>query len=96
MLPGLFVYILVGTTLPNLAEAMSGNYDGGLLTLSILIFGIILLLATIIYIAKLAFKFLDKIVHISEEQRDIEGTLKEPLNRGDYSNGMESGVTIES
>lgn len=66
VIPGMILYIIIGTSIPNIADAASGNYEDRWMTISIITFGILMLFATIFYIARITFKFLDKIVHITD------------------------------
>ena len=58
MLPGSIVYIFLGTTISNIADAAEGNFQGGWLTLVLLICGCIMGLIAVVYISLLAKRYL--------------------------------------
>lgn len=59
MLPGAFVYVLLGTTISSIADAANGNFDAGVLPLIMLIFGTVLALFAIIYISMVTKRYLN-------------------------------------
>lgn len=60
MIPGTIVYVFVGTTIGNIADAASGNFEGGTITLVLLIVGTVLAFAAIIYITIVVRTYLNK------------------------------------
>lgn len=58
MLPGAVVYIMLGTTISNIADAAEGNYQGGWITIGMLIFGTIMAFVAIIYISMVTKRYL--------------------------------------
>lgn len=75
MLPGATVYMFLGTTLPSLADAMSGNFHGGYLTLTMLIVGCCFGLFAVIYISIVVKRYLKENMNLdcdSAEMRDSD------------------------
>ena len=60
MIPGTIVYVFVGTTIGNIADAASGEFEGGTITLVLLIVGTILAFAAIVYITIVVKRYLNK------------------------------------
>jgi uncharacterized membrane protein YdjX (TVP38/TMEM64 family) len=58
MLPGAIVYIFLGTTISNIADAANGNFEGGAATLVLLILGCALGLFAIVYISIVTKRYL--------------------------------------
>ena len=59
MIPGTVVYIFIGTTVSNIADAATGNYEQSTLSLVFIIVGTILALLAIIYISCVVKKYLN-------------------------------------
>lgn len=59
MIPGTAVYVFVGTTIGNIAKAASGDFDGGVVTLILLIAGTIMAFAAIVYITIVVKRYLN-------------------------------------
>lgn len=59
MLPGAFVYVLLGTTISSIADAANGNFEGGAMTMVLLIFGTIMAFVAIIYISIVTKRYLN-------------------------------------
>jgi len=77
MIPGTIVYVFVGTTIGNIADAASGNFDGGVVTLVLLIVGTILAFAAIVYVTIVVKKYLNK--QLASDRK----TLPEPEEKHD-------------
>ena len=60
MIPGTIVYVFVGTTIGNIADAASGDFDGGIATLLFLIIGTVLAFVGIVYISIIVKRYLNK------------------------------------
>lgn len=60
MIPGTIVYVFVGTTIGNIAEAASGEFEGGTVTLVLLIVGTVLAFVAIVYVTIVVKKYLNK------------------------------------
>lgn len=60
MIPGTIVYVFVGTTIGNIADAASGEFEGGTVTLVLLIVGTVLAFAAIVYITIVVKRYLNK------------------------------------
>jgi len=60
MIPGTMVYVFVGTTISNIADAASGEFEGGAATLIFLIVGTIFAFAAIVYISIIVKRYLNK------------------------------------
>jgi uncharacterized membrane protein YdjX (TVP38/TMEM64 family) len=50
MIPGVTAYVYFGTAISNMADVLSGNYEGGWVQLVIIIVGSVLAVAVIIYV----------------------------------------------
>ena len=72
MLPGAFVYVLLGTTITSIADAANGNFEGGVLTLGLLIFGTVMALIAIIYVSILTKRYLNSNMILLNEGKDDE------------------------
>ena len=59
MIPGTVVYVFIGTTVSNIADAATGNYEQSTLSLVFIIVGTILALLAIIYISCVVKKYLN-------------------------------------
>lgn len=59
MLPGAFVYVLLGTTISSIADAANGNFDGGPLPIILLVVGTITAFVAIIYISIVTKRYLN-------------------------------------
>ena len=68
MLPGTIVYIFLGTTISNIADAASGNYEQGTASLVFIIVGTILAFIAIVYISCVVKKYLNEKL---EEKKDL-------------------------
>ena len=60
MIPGTIVYVFVGTTIGNIADAASGDFEGGTVSLVVIIVGTILAFAAIVYITIVVRRYLNK------------------------------------
>ena len=60
MIPGTIVYVFVGTTIGNIADAANGEFEGGTATLVLLIVGTVLAFAAIVYITVVVKRYLNK------------------------------------
>lgn len=60
MIPGTIVYVFVGTTIGNIADAASGDFEGGSATLVLLILGTILAFVGIVYVSIVVRRYLNK------------------------------------
>lgn len=69
MIPGTAVYVFIGTTISNIADAAAGKYEKGTAFLVLVIVGTILAFVAIIYISYVVKKYLDKTL---EEQKDAD------------------------
>ena len=67
MIPGTAVYVFVGTTIGNITEAASGEFEGGAVTLILLIVGTILAFVAIVYITIVVKRYLNKQLAESDE-----------------------------
>ena len=68
MIPGTIVYVFIGTTISNIADAAAGNYESGWLGLVMLIVGTVLALAAIIYISIVVKRYLNKALEENKEE----------------------------
>eukprot|EP00347_Sterkiella_histriomuscorum_P024041 403332511 len=59
MLPGAFVYVLLGTTISSIADAANGNFEAGVLPLIMLIFGTLLAIFAVVYISIVTKRYLN-------------------------------------
>ena len=74
MIPGTIVYVFVGTTISNISAAASGDFEGGTVTLVLLIVGTVLAFVAIIYITVVVKRYLNKQLAESkeaEEKKDV-------------------------
>ena len=76
MIPGTIVYVFIGTTISNIADAVQGNYESGTLGLVVLIVGSILGLIAIIYISIVVKRYLNKAL-IEENENKAEEKVEE-------------------
>jgi len=60
MIPGTIVYVFVGTTIGNIADAASGEFEGGTVTLVLLIVGTVLAFVAIVYISIVVKRYLNQ------------------------------------
>ena len=60
MIPGTIVYVFVGTTIGNIADAASGDYEGGTATLVFLIVGTVFAFVAVVYITIVVKRYLNK------------------------------------
>ena len=60
MIPGTIVYVFIGTTISNLADAVAGKYESGTLGLVVLIVGTVLAFAAIVYVSIVVKRYLNK------------------------------------
>jgi len=58
MLPGAVVYVFVGTTISNIADAVDGNYDGGYIYIVMLVVGTLLGVFAVVYISIITKRYL--------------------------------------
>ena len=66
MIPGTIVYVFVGTTIGNISKAASGDFEGGTVTLVLLIVGTILAFAAIVYVSIVVKRYLNKQLAVDE------------------------------
>ena len=59
MIPGTVVYVFLGTTISNIADAASGNYEQGTASLIFIIVGTALAFAAIVYITVVVRRYLN-------------------------------------
>ena len=71
MIPGTIVYVFVGTTIGNIADAASGEFEGGTATLVLLIVGTVLAFVAIVYITIVVKRYLNK--QLAEDAAEKEG-----------------------
>ena len=76
MIPGTIVYVFVGTTIGNIADAASGSFEGGTVTLVLLIVGTVLAFAAIVYITIVVRRYLRKHLAEEEEAKAIHGAAQ--------------------
>lgn len=74
MIPGTIVYVFVGTTIGNIAEAASGEFEGGTVTLVLLIVGTILAFVAIVYISIVVKRYLNKQLKTTPENSEKDET----------------------
>ena len=67
MIPGTVVYVFIGTTVSNIADAATGNYEQSTLSLVFIIVGTILAFMAIIYISCIVKKYLNEALDKKEE-----------------------------
>ena len=77
MIPGTIVYVFVGTTIGNIADAASGEFEGGTATLVLLIVGTVLAFVAIVYITIVVKRYLNK--QLAEDAAEKES--KEAENK---------------
>ncbi|CAI2367132.1 unnamed protein product [Moneuplotes crassus] len=70
MIPGTIVYVYFGTTISNISDAASGNFDGGILQLLLLIIGSILAIIAVFYVSWVARKEVRKVIKRQEEEKN--------------------------
>ena len=80
MIPGTIVYVFVGTTIGNIADAASGEFEGGTVTLVLLIVGTVLAFAAIIYITIVVKRYLNKQLAENDKEK-AEGKTAEMTDR---------------
>lgn len=89
MVPGAIVYVMLGTTISSIADAADGNFEGGVLTLIMMIFGTIMALVAIIYISIVTKRYLNNnLIDLDREgdyveqtdEVDSNGESPDPLN----------------
>jgi len=76
MLPGTIVYVFIGTTASDVASALNGRSDYGLLTMIIAIVGSILAIGGIVYISIFATRILNEELK-DEELKDVVDNLED-------------------
>ena len=69
MIPGTIVYVFVGTTIGNIADAASGDYEGGTATLVFLIVGTVFAFAAVVYITIVVKRYLNKQLQEDDAQK---------------------------
>lgn len=69
MIPGTIVYVFVGTTIGNISKAASGDFEGGTITLVLLIVGTVLAFAAIVYISIVVKKYLNKQLAMEDAEK---------------------------
>jgi len=69
MIPGTIVYVFIGTTISDIADAAAGKYDRGPAFLVLLIVGSILALVAIFYVSYVVKKYLDKTLELEEGEK---------------------------
>jgi uncharacterized membrane protein YdjX (TVP38/TMEM64 family) len=60
MLPGTVVYVFIGTNVSNIQEIATGDYDGGIAPLILLIIGSVLACVGLVYISIIVKKYLNR------------------------------------
>ena len=73
MIPGTIVYIFLGTTVSNIADAATGNYESGTASLVFIIVGTILAVLAIVYITIVVRRYLNQTL-----QKNAEASKGEP------------------
>ena len=89
MIPGTIVYVFVGTTIGNIADAASGEFEGGTATLVLLIVGTVLAFVAIVYITIVVKRYLNK--QLAEDAAEKEG--KEAENKTEEKKADAAGET---
>ena len=79
MIPGTMVYVFVGTTIGNIADAASGDFEGGAATLTFLIVGTIFAFAAIVYISIIVKRYLNKQLAEDKEAAESEANGKKDV-----------------
>ena len=69
MIPGTIVYVYFGTTISNISDAASGNFEGGILQLVLLIVGTFLAFIAVVYVSWVAKKEIKKVLKKNEEEK---------------------------
>ena len=71
MIPGTLVYVYFGSALSNISDVASGNFEGGVLQLILLIGGSVLAFVAVVYVSYVAKKEVSKTLKAqeAEEQR---------------------------
>lgn len=70
MVPGTIVYVYFGTTVSNISDAASGNFDGGVLQLVLLIAGSVLAFVGVCYVSYVARKEVKKVLAKQKEEKE--------------------------
>lgn len=87
MIPGTIVYVYFGTTISNISDAASGNFDGGVLQLVLLIAGSVLAIIGVWYVSYVARKEVKKVLKRQEEEKaekeKEEGEANDPEKQGE-------------
>ena len=89
MIPGTIVYVFVGTTIGNIADAASGEFEGGTATLVLLIVGTVLAFVAIVYITIVVKRYLNK--QLAEDAAEKES--KEAENKTEEKKADAAGET---
>lgn len=89
MIPGTIVFVYFGTAISNISDAASGNFNGGVLQLVLLVGGSVLAIVGVCYVSYVARKEVKKVLRRAEEEKAQEA--KEAEGDEENKNGDDHG-----
>jgi uncharacterized membrane protein YdjX (TVP38/TMEM64 family) len=77
MIPGTIVYVYFGTAISNISDAASGDFDGGVLQLVLLVGGSVLAIIAVCYVSYVARKEVKKVLKKNADQEELDKSNRE-------------------
>ncbi|KRX00441.1 hypothetical protein PPERSA_03174 [Pseudocohnilembus persalinus] len=95
MIPGTFVYVYFGTSISQISDVISGNYDGGATYIIFMVVGVVITLAGIIYIGIIAKKEFSKIINQEKEKKRQEQEQEQEQEENENKNKQSLNISQE-
>jgi uncharacterized membrane protein YdjX (TVP38/TMEM64 family) len=93
MIPGTIVYVYFGTAISNISDAASGDFDGGVLQLVLLVGGSVLAIIAVCYVSYVARKEVKKVLKKNADQEELDKANRE---NGENDKSKEESKKAES
>jgi biopolymer transport protein ExbB/TolQ len=77
MIPGTIVYVYFGTAISNISDAASGDFDGGVLQLVLLVGGSFLAIIAVCYVSYVARKEVKKVLKKNADKEELDKANRE-------------------